>query len=154
MQFLTSSRSHSCFSYTLYIKSNPKHQVFCQGVIWIPKVTRITSCWTPYLWHICGHNLSLVVSVIQEGSSGERAGAGLVRGAYEFLTSQTLCLLDSLSSLQVGILHLSCQEPKDSKRQIQLCCCFPRLAVTTAACNCAQGSQAASGRFPAVKELE
>lgn len=68
--------------------------------------------------------------------------------------SQTLCLLDSLSSLQVGILHLSCHEPKDSKSQIQLCCCFPELAATAADCKCTQCSQNVAGRFPTVKELE
>ena len=107
-----------------------------------------------YPCHVCGHNLSLMVLVIQEGSSGERAGARLLRGAYEFPMSLTLCLLDSLSSLQVGILHLSCHKPKDSKSQIQLCCCFPQLAASAADCKCTRCSQNAAGRFPAVKELE
>lgn len=129
-------------------------------MILIPKATgtvwylRADSILDTFVAIICGPNLSLVVSVIQEGSSGERAGARLLREACGFPMSQTLCLLDSLSSLQVGILHLSCHGPKDSKSQIQLCCCFPELAATEADCKCTWCFQNVAGRFPTVKELE
>lgn len=68
------------------------------------------------------------------------------------MSSQAFGLLDSAPSLQVGFL-LPCLESKDSRRRIQLNCCFLRLAETMAACNSAQGSQAAAGRFPEVKGL-
>lgn len=65
-----------------------------------------------------------MVSVVQEGHSGERAGARLLRGRMISYESDS-CLLDSLSSLQVGILQLSCHEPKDREPDPLITYCFP-----------------------------